>query len=327
MRSWQIILASAVAAIIADALLFLPGALPWRPETATLLLAHWPTIATVWLGVYGAAALVLTTLVVFLEIRGGAAPVRFGRDRAQRYVVRLAAAQYFTSNLCLFGLGLSRVPIETAPFRFLPTPISGSPALAVCGAVVVGGLLGELFLAAVLVRTERPKPESPAPGIRAARLLPKVSEPPPAQAPAAPNAAAEAAPLAELIEREQRPVLEAIRDLATAVNRLRRDLRHGLGEIKVALEDQRSGQSSEAGSASPDAVDHAATALRAVVAAVDTSVARLGEITSLMSANETSVVAGRDPPLSPASRSELSSELHALLRDMTPATGKDDPPR
>ena len=326
MRSWQIILASAVAAIIADALLFLNGVLPWRPETARFLLAHWPTIAVVWLGVYGAAALVLTTLVVFLEIRGGAAPVRFGRDRTRRYVVRLAMAQYFTSNLALFGLGLSRVPIETAPFLFLPNPIGGSLAFAVCGAVVVGGLLGDLFLAAVLVKTERPELRSPAPGIRATRLLPRVSEAPPAQAPAPPNAAADAVPLAELIEREQRPVLEAIRDLATAVNRLRRDLRQGFGEIKVALEDRRSGPSTEAGSASPDAAEHAATALRAAVAAVDTSVARLGEIMSLMSANETPVAAGRDPPQSPASRSELSSELHALLRDMTPAAGKDDPP-
>ncbi|MGC2416026.1 MAG: hypothetical protein WA459_25445 [Stellaceae bacterium] len=326
MRSWQIIFASAVAAIIADALLFVPRALPWRPETAALLLAHWPAIAVVWLGAYGAAALVLTTLVVFLEIRGGAAPARSGRDWARRYVAGLAVAQYFTTNLSLFGLGALRVPIETAPFLFLPSPIGGSLALAVCGAVIVVGLLGGLFLAAALVTTQSPELRSDAPGIRAARLLPKVGEPPPAQAPAPPNAVADAAPLAELIAREQRPVLEAIRDMATAVNRLRRDLRHGLDEIKVALEDRRSGESTEAGFASPSAVEHAATELRAAVAAIDTSVAKLGEITSLMSANETLVVAGRDPPLPPASRSELSTELHALLRDMTPAAGKDDLP-
>ena len=325
MRSWQIIVASAAAATIADALLFQPGGFPSWPELAALLLAHWPAIAVVWLGLYGVTALVLTTLAAFLEV-GSVTPRRVWDDGARRYVVQLAVTQYFTSVLALLGLGLSHVPVETVPFLFLPGPIGGSPALAACGAIVVVGLLGGLFLTAALITAESPELRSRASGIRAGRLLPEVGEPPRAQAPAPPNAAADVVQLAELIERGQRSVLEVVGDLATAVNQLRLDLQQGLGEIKVALQDQGSGQSTEAGSASPSAVEDAATELRAAVAVVDASVARLGEMASLLSANETPAVAGRDAPISPGSRSQMSTELQALLRDMTPAAGNGDLP-
>ena len=341
MRSWQIIVASATAATIADALLFQPGGVPSRPELATLLLAHWPAITVVWLGLYGVAALVLTTLAVFLDLRI-VTPRRGWDAEAERYIVQLSVTQYFTSVLALLGLGLSHVPVETAPFLLLPSPIGGSPALAVCGAVAAAGLLGGLFLTAALTAAESPEWQSRAPGIRAARLLPEISEPPPAQAPAPTNAAADVVPLAEarapanatadvvqlaeLIEREQRSVLEAVRDLATAVNRLRRDLRQGLAEIKVGLQDRGSEQATESGSASLSAAEDAASELRAAAAAVDASVARLGEMASLLLANETPAVAGRETPKSSASRSQLSAELQALLRDLTPAAGRGDPP-
>ena len=326
MRSWQIIVASAAAATIADALLFQPGGFPSWPELAALLLAHWPAIAVVWLGLYGVTALVLTTLAAFLDV-GSVTPRRVWDDGARRYVVQLAVTQYFTSVLALLGLGLSHVPVETVPFLFLPGPIGGSPALAACGAIVVVGLLGGLFLTAALITAESPELRSRAPGKRAGRLLPEVGEPPRAQAPTPANAAADVVQLAELIERGQRSVLEVVGDLATEVNRLRLDLQQGLGEIKVALQDQGSGQSTEAGSsASPSAVEDAATELRAAVAVVDASVARLGEMASLLSANETPAVAGRDAPISPGSRSQMSTELQALLREMTPAAGDGDPP-
>jgi hypothetical protein len=323
MRSWQILVASAAVATIADALLFLPGGFPSRPELAALLLVHWPAIAVVWLGLYGVAALVLTMLAVFLEF-GGLTPRRVGDDWARRFFVQLAVTQYFTSVLTLLGLGLSHVPIEMAPFLVLPSPLDGSPALTACGAVVVVGLLGGLFLTAALVTVESPELRSRAPGIRAGRLLPEASEPPRAQAPAPATAAADVVQLAELIEPGQRSILEAVRDLATAVNRLRRDLRRGLDEIKVALQDRGSGQSTESGSVSPSAVEDAASELHAAVAAVDASVARLGEMASLL--YEAPVVAGRDTPISPSSRSQLSTELQELLRDMTPAEGRGDLP-
>ncbi len=341
MRSWQIIVASAAAATIADALLFQPGGLPSRPELAALLLARWPAIAVAWLGLYGVSALVLTTLAAFLEV-GSLTPRRVWDDGARRYLVQLAVTQYFTSVVALLGLGLSDVPVETAPFLFLPSPIGGSPALAACGAVVVVGLLGGLFLTAVLATAESPELRPRAPGMRAGRLLPEISEPPRAsaaapanaaadvvqlaEAPAPANATADVVQLAELIEREQRPVLEAVRDLATAVNRLRRDVRQGLIEIKVALQDRGSGRATESGSASPSAVEDAATELRAAVMAVDASVARLGDMASLLSANESPAVAGRDALISAGSRSQLSTELQALLRDMTPAAGRGDQP-
>jgi hypothetical protein len=330
MRSWQIIVASATAATIADALLLQPGGFPSRPELAALFLAHWPAITVVWLGLYGVAALVLTTLAVFFDVRI-VTPRRSWDAEAGRYFVQLAVTQYFTSVLALLGLGLSHVPVETASFLFLPSPIGGSPALAVCGAVVVAGLLGGLFLTAALAAAESPELRSRAPGVRAAHLLPEISGPPPAQAPAPGNAAAEAGQLAELIEREQRPVLEAVRDLVIAINRLRRDLRQGLVEIRVALQDRGSGQSTESGSASPSAAEDAAaegaaTRLRAAAAALDASVARLAEMAAVLSATEKAAVVGFEGPMSPASRAQASTELQTLLREMTPAAGRDDMP-
>lgn len=327
MRSWQIIVASAAAATVADALLFQPGGLPSLPGLTALLLMHWPAIAVVWLSLYGVTALVLTTLAAFLEV-GGVTPRRDWDDGAQRYFVQLAVTQYFTSVLALLGLGLSDVPVEAAAFLFLPSPIGGSPALTACGAVVVVGLLGGLFLTAALLTAESPELRTRAPGIRAGRLLPEISEPPRAPAPAPANGAADVVQLAELIEQGQRSVREAIGELATAVNRLRRDLRQGLGEIKIGLQERGSGGSTEASSASSTAVEDAATELRAAAAAIDASVARLGEIASLLLlANETPAVAGREAPTSPGSRSQISTELQALLRDMTPAAGNGDLPR
>ena len=145
--------------------------------------------------------------------------------------------------------------------------------------------------------------------------------------PAPVGAAADAELLAALIQQAQRPVLEAIRDLATSVNRLRR----GLGEIKFVLQDRGSKRSGESDAASPSEAEEAAAQLRAVVAAVDASVARLGEMALLLSASETPVVTGRETPAvtgreaptSPGSRARLSAELQALLRDLTPGA---DPP-
>ena len=64
---------------------------------------------------------------------------------------------------------------------------------------------------------------------------------------------------------------------------------------------------------------------KAVEAAVDASVARLGEMTLLLSANETAAGTGRDAPMSSGSRSRLSAELQALLRDLTRASDRDPP--
>src|SRR5713226_8392864 len=122
MGSWQIIVASAAAATIAAALMFQPGGFPSRPELAALLLMHWPAIAVVWLGLYGVTTLVLTTLAAFLEV-GSLTPRRVWDDGARRFFVQLAVTQYYTSVLALLGLGLSDVPVETAPFLFLPGPI------------------------------------------------------------------------------------------------------------------------------------------------------------------------------------------------------------
>jgi len=353
MRSGQIIAASAVAATSVSAFRFLPGVMLWPGGMAALLLANWPAIAVVWLGSYGVTALVLTTLAAFLQVRSGTRRRGWG-DRMGRYAVQLAVTQYFTSMLALFALGFSRVTIETALFPVLPSSLGDSPALAACGAMVVIGLLGGLLLTATRVTGEGPQMRSGAPGIRAGRLFDQASAPPVAPAPADAAADAEEQPLAvpvldgvagaahqpspgpepapanvmidveqlaALIEQAQRPVLEAIRDLASSVNRLRR----GHGEIKFLLQDRGSKRSTESDAASPSAEEDAASQLRSVVAAVDASVTKLGEMALLLSTSETPAATSREAPISPGSRSQLSAELQALLRDLTSAADRGDP--
>ena len=323
MRSWQIIVASAVGATIADCLLFVPGVVPWRPETAAaLFLLHWPAITVVWLGVYGIAALFLTTLAAFLVVSGGAAPERPQREWARRYVAGLTVSQYFTAVLALLGLGLSRIPVETPPFLVLPSALGGSLALTACGAVIVAGLFGGALLTAAVSRAATtPEPRSPEPGLRADRLIRDVVQPPLGEVPAAASAG-DVARLADLVERGQRSILEAIKDLAIAVNRLR----WGLDEIKLALQAGGPERSSEAGSATISVTEDAAAELRAAAAAVDASVARLGEMAVSLAANETPRVAGRSTPTSRASRAQLSRELQALLREINPVGDGGDPP-
>lgn len=320
MRLWQIIVASATAATIVG-LLFLVQGVPPRAELLRLFVAGWPAIAVVWLAVYGVAALVLTTATAFVEAGGFA--VRRARDGwARRYLVRLTAAQYFTSLLALLGFGVSRVPVETAPFLVLPSLIGGSPALAAGGAVGAVGLLGGLFLTAAIVTAESRELRSPAPGMRAGRLVKETVELSRDQGPAPAIWATDVAQLAEVIERGQRAILEAVKDLAIAVRRLRWEF----DEIKLVLQERGSERSSEPGSVSPSAIEDAASDLRAAAAAFDASVARLGEMAALLSANETPAVAGRDVAMSRGVRAQLSAELQALLRDMTPAADNGDPP-
>jgi hypothetical protein len=311
MRSWVIIVASAVAGTIADAVLVLTGGLPARVELAAFLLAHWPALAVVWLAGYGAAALGLTTSAVFVEIRS-TAPRPVGHEWAWRYVVRLAATQYFTCVVALLGLAALSVSVEAAPFQVLPAPLAALPALGAGGGVVVIGLLGWLSLsAAAIVRGPAlPRPPIEGPEMRLLReILVQLRVRPPA-----PPGDAQ---LAELIEPGQRAVLEVVKDLATAVNRLNRALRKDLEDIKEALRERPAG----AGTDSSSAMENAAAELRSATAALDASLTRLGEMAALLPSNETPPVTELDTPISPGSRSHLSSELQELLRAMAPRSG------
>src|SRR6266700_632469 len=175
MRSWHIIAASTLAATTAGVLLVVLGGLPWRSGIAALVIPHWPVIALVWLSTYGLVVPVLTTLAALLE--GGVVTRRraWDDDRVRRYLVQLAATQFYTAVLGLLALGLSRVPVETTLFPALPSPIGDSPAFAACGAIAVIGLLGGLLTAAA-VTSESPETESAVPGVRASRLFGEVSE-------------------------------------------------------------------------------------------------------------------------------------------------------
>lgn len=312
-RPWLIIVAGALAATMSASLLFLPGGIPYRGEpVAALLRAQWPAIAVAWLALYSVAALVFTTVGAFLE---NDAVDHAERRWAQRYLLRLAAAQYFTAVLALLAFGLSRIPVEPVFLQALPVAIAASPAFAACGAAVIVGLLGWLSLAVATAfrRTSVSQPSVEGAELRLLREIIALLH-----APAAP--AAEAAPLAELIAQAQRPVLEAVKELAAAVDRLGRRLHEDLAEIKNAPPNQASQAPPETGVASFAAFEEVAMELRAAVAALDVVAVRLRETALSLSAKETPSSVPAKAPAPSGARSRLSSELQALLREL-PAGG------
>jgi hypothetical protein len=332
MRSWQIVVASVVAATITDALRFLPGISLARAELTSLLLARWPAIAVVWLGSYSIVALALTTAAVITEagrrnrgavLEGHSAPNALPRalhHPARQYFVRLAVVQYYTSILALLGLGASRIPADAASSQFFPAVIVYSPALETAGVVTLVGLLGVVAVLgkiALLRRTPLdhtrlgPMVESPE-----LRLLHQIVEllqarPPESAAPAA----MDEAQFNALIEQGQRTILEAIKNLATSINRLSRGLRQSLQDISVTLAEGGAGRVVEVGTASPAAIEGATTELRATVAALDTSIAKLAEVASSLSTDEHPLAVQRNVP-GPHPLSQLVSEFQELLREI-----------
>jgi hypothetical protein len=107
-----------------------------------------------------------------------------------------------------------------------------------------------------------------------------------------------------LIEVSQRPVLESIKDLATAVNRVSRTLHHNFGEVKDAL---LRAPAEQAGPVSSE--------LHAAVTALTTTINAIEQVSSIMATHPVNE-AFRGSAISSTSLLELSNDLSTLLREL-----------
>jgi len=245
----------------------------------------------------------------------------------RRYLVQLSVAQYFTAIVGMFGIGLTRVPVGLLPIQPIPSFIANSPTLG-GGAVLVLALLpgilllgvGAGYLARLAIRLAIARPElrilREIVGILRAREVGL----------RAPN---KVDALNALIEPGQRAVLDALKELATSVNRMGQDVRLSLEEIKGALQDRGPNRTAETEAPSGTVGDGAAGSPHAAVLALNDSINRLEEISSLLSLKKTPTAMRAATPLPDGSTASLSTELQDLLRELEEAaqSGQGTPPR
>jgi hypothetical protein len=187
---------------------------------------------------------------------------------------------------------------------------NGAPlAWAVCAVAIIVGVLG--WLTATVVATFRtPVVWTTASGDLDTQLLHEIVEllraRPIEPVPAAPE-------LAEQLRQRDRSTLEAIKELAGAVNRLRT----GISEIQNGLQ-QRGPEpaSQQSGSAALADIADTAGKLRATTSALTAAVVKLEDIAAGLTALSPGVSLPARPSPPPDSRSQLSTELQELLRDM-----------
>ncbi|MGD9615222.1 MAG: hypothetical protein AB7H90_06815 [Alphaproteobacteria bacterium] len=315
MQAWQIIVASAVVASIAVAALFLPGAVRSPTGATSLFQTYWAGIAIVWVGVYGVAALVLSTATAIREI-GNTAPDRAWMDWPRDYLSRLGVTHYFSAVLILLALGLLPLAVVTEPFFPIPAVIGLSPALAACAAAILVGVSGWITVTAVTAFRIPPARTASIAGLDT-QLLREIVELLRAR-PAEPVLRAEE--FVEQLRQRDRSTLEAIKELAGAVSRVR----NGIFEIQHGLQRRGPEQADQSGAAAPADVAETAGELRAATAALTAAVAKLEDIAAGLAAlSPLGVSAPARGNLPPGSRSQLSTELQELLRDM--ATGSVSP--
>lgn len=328
MRTWQIIVASAVAASIAAAALFIPEAARSPAGVASLLPTYWPGLTIVWITVYAIAALVLSTAAAARDIDdaepgpGGMADgMTGGMDWARRYLLRLGITQYFSAVLALLALGLLPLAIATEPFFRIPAAIGPSPALTACAVTILVGIIGWIIVTVAAAFRPSPVWTAPSAGLDT-QLLREIIDLLRAR-PAEPDAAAAAAAaeLAEQLRHRDHATLEAIRELAGAVSRVRA----GISEIQHGLQRRGPEPADQSGSA---ALADIAGELRATTAALGSAVARLEDVAAGLAAV---APLGLAPParssLPPGSRSQLTTELQELLRDMAAPAPHGEEPR
>jgi hypothetical protein len=311
MLSWQIAAMSAAGAVGAGSLLF-----PWHEisspdDVAAALIVRWPPLTVVAVTTYACLAAVLAGLAAFGT---GAGSYRFARSSwSGRYFGHLFVTQYFLSVLILLVLGIARVPVDVAWWPVLPELAATSPALCGGAAVLLVGFLGWL-LSAVAVALRADAARRPPEGTVELQQLREAIQH--LQAATATARTPDTAGVREAIEHGQRLVLEAVKDLATAVNRVSQSLRQQLDETRALREMLSSRQPNEqAGSA---AIEHATTRLEGAAAAVTEAVARLEETVPF--ARERASNALEYPPA--GSRTRLSAELQALVTQLPALTAR-----
>ncbi len=319
MRDWQIIFASAVTASIAAAALFLPAVM--RSETGAIspLETYWPAATIVWLAVYSIAALLLSTAAVVREL-GDTPSGQIGLDWPHRYLVRLGITQYVSAVLILLALGLLPIGISTEPFFSVPAAIGSSLALAACAAAILAGVIGWLT-ATIVAALRTPTPWAASPVDHDAQILQEIIELLRTR-PIEPGL-----PTAEFVEQlrqRDRSTLEAIKELAGAVHRLR----SGISEIQQDLQHHTPERPHQGSSSELADIPETAAELRTATAAVTAAAMKLEDIAAGLTALSP---IGASPPgrgnLPAGSRAQLSTELQELLRDMAtaPAPNQEAP--
>jgi hypothetical protein len=237
----------------------------------------------------------------------------------RRYLLRLGVTHYFSAVLVLLALGLLPLTIVTEPFFQVPATIGSSLALAACALALFVGVLGWLTVT-VVAAFAAPAVWTDPSGRLDAQMLQEIIELLRAR-PVGPVAAAEE--LSEQLRQRDRSTLEAIKELAGAVNRVR----NGISEIQHSLQHRGPEQIEQSGSAPLADVADAAGELRAATAALTAAAAKLDDIAAgLATFSAIGVSPSALGNLSPGSRSQLSTELQELLRDMTAGSGSASRP-
>jgi hypothetical protein len=119
-----------------------------------------------------------------------------------------------------------------------------------------------------------------------------------------------------LIEAGQRAVLDALKELATSMNGMGHAVRLSLDEIKGALQDRGPDRTAETEAPSATVGEGAVGGLHAAVLALNDSINRLEEISSLLSLEHTPTATRAATPLPGGSTASLSTELQDLLREL-----------
>lgn len=323
MRFLEIIVLSVTAGIIVTACLILPEISLSTSSLAVLATTEWPVLAIDWLSGYGLAALLLIAgaTPATPRLRTGRAGAMPGLDNGQgpalrRYLLGLGIAQVYSAIVALLGLGAWR--LITAGIPPSVAAVAGSAGLRNGLGLILAGVLGGIAVSAAAV-ARRPNAAVPALSSDTAelRLLQLISESSTAQQRALAAALhEERAQVAAAVEASQRPVLEATKNLTTAVNRLGRGLRRALGEIRDAMPPQGEGWRGPGSGGTPSSTEGATAELWTAVSALSESVARLHDLTPPAAAGDRGI---------PASLAQLSSELDELLLEIDRDWGEDEP--
>jgi hypothetical protein len=319
MRLLEIVVLSVAAGLIVTAFLVLPEILA-APSALTLLaMARWLELTIDWLSAYGLAALLLTagalppTGVPRLGRHGAISGSASGQSSAlRRYLIGLAVVQFDTAVVALLALGSWRLIAEGAPLS--GAAIIGSEGLRGGLGLILAAVLGGVAVAAA---TERRRDQGVSASSETAelRLLRQIDQRLTAQPSLAASEREERAQLMATIEASQRPVLEAAKNLTTAVNRLGRGLKRTLGEIRDAMPPQEQGWRGP-GAAAPPSTEGVTAELWAAVGALSESIAKLGDLAPPASAGQHNM---------PASLAQLSTELDALLHEIDRDWTEDEP--
>lgn len=308
MRFFEIVVLSVAAGLIVTAFLVFPEISAAPGSLMPLVMARWPELAIDWASAYGLAAVLLVAgalppIVPWWRRGHRAVPISpSGRGSTlKRYMIGLGIVQFYTAVIGLLVLGSWRFVIEEAPLS--GTSIIGSAGLRGGLGLVLAAVFAGLAVAGAAER-RRDQGLGPSSETAELRLLRQIDQRLIAQSSLAASERDERGEqLKVTIEAGQQQVLEAAKNLTTAVNRLGRGLKRALGEIKDAMPPQGEGwRGAGAGAPSTEGVT---SELWAAVGVLSESVAKLSDLTPATSQRDM-----------PASLAQLSSELDTLLHEI-----------